>query len=82
MSEAEYDRIIYEWNQTDAPCPAGQTIISRFEEQVAQSPDDTAVIFKDSSLTYGQLNQRANQLAHTIIRDYKALTGKKITGDT
>jgi len=37
-----------------------------FEEQVERSPDAVAVVFEDQQLTYGQLNARANQLAHHL----------------
>ena len=37
-----------------------------FERQVERSPDSTAVVFDDSTLTYRELNQRANQLAHRL----------------
>ncbi|MDT0478071.1 amino acid adenylation domain-containing protein, partial [Streptomyces sp. DSM 41014] len=38
-----------------------------FEQQVAQAPDAVAVTFEDESLTYGQLNEQANRLAHLLI---------------
>ena len=37
-----------------------------FEEQVARSPDAVAVVFEDRSLSYAELNRRANQLAHYL----------------
>jgi amino acid adenylation domain-containing protein/FkbM family methyltransferase len=38
-----------------------------FEDQVSRTPDDKAVIFKDDFLSYGELNDRANRLAHYLI---------------
>ncbi|PHM65244.1 Amino acid adenylation [Xenorhabdus stockiae] len=38
-----------------------------FEEQVQRTPDATAVIFEEQSLSYGELNRLANQLAHSLI---------------
>ena len=38
-----------------------------FEEQVEQSPDAVAVVFEDQQLTYRELNERSNQLAHYLI---------------
>ncbi|MBD0258779.1 MAG: amino acid adenylation domain-containing protein, partial [Cytophagales bacterium] len=43
--------------------PRGETLVSRFEHQAAQTPDRTAVTFESQSFSYRQLNGRANQLA-------------------
>ena len=56
--------ILYDWNDTDAEYPEDKTIHQLFEEQVDRTPDAIAVVFEDQSLTYRQLNQRSNQLAH------------------
>ncbi|MGV8124226.1 MAG: amino acid adenylation domain-containing protein [Candidatus Xenobiia bacterium LiM19] len=82
LSDREYRQIVHEWNETDAPYPAEHTIVSLFERQVEKTPDVTAVAFKDEKLTYRELNERANQLAHTIRRDYREYTGTEIKGDT
>jgi amino acid adenylation domain-containing protein len=64
LTATEYDQI-QSWNRTAAPYP--QTCIpQQFEAQVAQTPDGIAVTFEDQSLTYEELNQRANQLAHYL----------------
>jgi amino acid adenylation domain-containing protein len=53
------------WNQTQADYP--QTCIhTQFEQQVERSPDAIAVQFEQDSLTYRELNARANQLAHCL----------------
>ncbi len=46
--------------------PAGSCIHQLFEEQVARTPDDVAVVFRDSQLTYRELSVRANQVAHRL----------------
>ena len=43
-------------------------VVSLFQEQAANYPDSTAVIFKDGSLTYGSLNEQANLLAHYLAK--------------
>ncbi|GDY48198.1 hypothetical protein SANT12839_090800 [Streptomyces antimycoticus] len=48
---------------TSAP---GETIVSRFERQVAATPDATAVTYETTSLTYSEVNARANRLAHLL----------------
>ncbi|WDN54002.1 amino acid adenylation domain-containing protein [Streptomyces clavuligerus] len=54
------------WNRTTAPFPAGQTLHGVFERQAAAWPDETAVVFRDRRLTYRELNERANRLAHHL----------------
>jgi len=46
--------------------PKDKTIVQLFEDQVKLYPDKAAVVFKESFLTYKQLNERANQLARTL----------------
>jgi amino acid adenylation domain-containing protein len=58
---------IAEFNQTDAAFPDEVTLQELIEAQVAQHPDDTAVICDGMpSLTYAQLNEKVNQLAHVL----------------
>ncbi|WP_434794902.1 AMP-binding protein [Staphylococcus shinii] len=46
-----------------------QTFVERFENQVAQTPNQTAVTYEADSLSYSELNVKANQLAHQLRRD-------------
>jgi amino acid adenylation domain-containing protein len=48
---------------SSAPYPSDKTIIDLFQAQVSRTPDDEAVRFGDQSLTYRELNARANQIA-------------------
>jgi amino acid adenylation domain-containing protein len=65
LTEAERRRMLVEWNDTRAEFP--QTCFQQmFEEQVLRSPDRVAVIYQERSLTYSQLNQSANRLAHCL----------------
>ncbi|WP_460164666.1 non-ribosomal peptide synthetase [Pseudomonas sp. S2_F03] len=54
-------------NTTDAPCPDHLCIHHLFEAQVARSPEATALIFEGEAFSYGELNARANRLAHRLI---------------
>jgi amino acid adenylation domain-containing protein len=46
--------------------PRSKCVHELFEEQAARTPDAVAVVFENEQLTYGELNQRANQLAHHL----------------
>uniref|UniRef100_UPI00286A4BCE amino acid adenylation domain-containing protein n=1 Tax=Chamaesiphon sp. OTE_75_metabat_556 TaxID=2964692 RepID=UPI00286A4BCE len=59
------------WNQTATDYPHDRTLVDLFEQQVAQNPDRLAVVFESQSLTYQQLNQKANQLAHYLIQNHQ-----------
>ncbi len=66
LSEAERHQLLVEWNDTKCEYPSDKCIHQLFEEQVEQTPDAVAVVFEHQQLTYQQLNQRANQLAHYL----------------
>ncbi|MET9337550.1 amino acid adenylation domain-containing protein [Nonomuraea sp. NPDC003804] len=54
------------WNATEADYPAHQSLHGLVEEQAARTPDAVAVTFDGTSLTYRQLDERANQVAHRL----------------
>ena len=65
---AEDRRLILEgWNQTEREIRK-DTLVELFEEQVARSPEAVAVIFEGERVLYRELNERANRLAHVLIR--------------
>ncbi|WP_261204544.1 non-ribosomal peptide synthetase [Laspinema sp. D2d] len=66
ISDAERDRIVIEWNQTQADYPVETAIHVLFEAQVGANPQAVAVTIDGESLTYQELNQRSNQLAHYL----------------
>ena len=66
-AESERQRTLYEWNQTRADFPDVCTH-ELFERQVASAPSATALVFNGERLTYGELNERANQVAHHLRR--------------
>ena len=59
--------ILEDWNDTDAHLPAVALVHQLFEAQVDRTPEATAVVFEDRTLTYAQLDERANRLAHHLI---------------
>ncbi|MGW8884041.1 amino acid adenylation domain-containing protein [Streptomyces sp. NPDC055749] len=54
------------WNRTETAFPAGQTLHGVFEEMAAAWPDEDAVVYRDRRLTYLELDERANRLAHHL----------------
>lgn len=67
LNEQEKAQILIDWNKTEAPYPQDQCIHQLFEAQVKKAPKVTAVVYKDEQLTYEELNNRSNQLAHYLI---------------
>ncbi|OYE04337.1 non-ribosomal peptide synthetase [Nostoc sp. 'Peltigera membranacea cyanobiont' 232] len=63
---AERHQLLTEWNDTAKEYPTDKCIHQLFEQQVENTPDAIAVVFEKEQLTYRQLNQRANQLAHHL----------------
>ncbi|MGQ3480236.1 amino acid adenylation domain-containing protein [Paenibacillus sp. TY11] len=66
VTASEKQQIIGEFNDTALAYPCNQTIPKMFEEQVERTPDHIAVVLGKQSLTYRELNERANRLARTL----------------
>ena len=66
LSLADDEQLLLQWNKTQTDFPLDRCIHHMFEEQVARTPKNIAVQFGPSTLTYTDLNQRANQLAHHL----------------
>ena len=66
LTEAEKHQLLVEWNDTKVEYPQDKCIHELFEEQVARTPENIAVVFEGEELTYRELNHRANQLAHYL----------------
>ncbi|HLL46214.1 MAG TPA: condensation domain-containing protein, partial [Longimicrobiaceae bacterium] len=66
LGEAERALVLEAWNRTAAEYPADRCIHELFEVQAARTPDAVAVRFDEESLTYAELNDRANRLAHHL----------------
>jgi amino acid adenylation domain-containing protein len=66
LTEAERHQLLVEWNSTQADYPRDVCIHQLFEAQAERTPDAVAAVFAEKRLTYGELNSRANQLAHHL----------------
>ncbi|HEX8273687.1 MAG TPA: amino acid adenylation domain-containing protein [Longimicrobiaceae bacterium] len=68
MGAEERRQVLEKWNRTGADFPADRCIHQLFEAQAERTPDAVAVVFERESLTYRELNRRANRLAHHLVR--------------
>ena len=68
LTEPEKHQLLVEWNDTKTEYPKDKCIHNLFEAQVERTPDAVAVVFEDQQLNYRELNNRANQLAHYLIK--------------
>jgi amino acid adenylation domain-containing protein len=66
LTEAERHELLIEWNNTESKYPKDKCIHQLFEQQVELTPDAVAVVFEQEQLTYKELNQKANKLAHYL----------------
>jgi amino acid adenylation domain-containing protein len=66
LTEAERRQLLVEWNDTRRDYPRDKCVHELFEEQAQRTPEALAAICGDRQLTYRELNDRANQLAHEL----------------
>ncbi|WEK32625.1 MAG: amino acid adenylation domain-containing protein [Candidatus Pseudomonas phytovorans] len=66
LNAVQQQQVVHDWNRTHADYPLDQGLQQLIEAQVAATPDAPALVFAEQVLSYRQLNQRANQLAHKL----------------
>jgi len=66
LSTAEQQQLLVAWNQTQTEYPHHACVHHLFEAQAQNRPDAVAVVFVEQTLTYQELNCKANQLAHYL----------------
>ena len=66
LSEAERQQLLVQWNDTARAYPA-QSVAELFSAQAARTPSAVALMLEDQQLSYGQLEERSNQLAHYLV---------------
>lgn len=68
LTETEHQQLLVDWNATQTDYPRDICVHHIFEAQAKLTPNALAVISTDEQLTYGELNCRANRLAHVLQR--------------
>jgi amino acid adenylation domain-containing protein len=68
LTEDQLQQILVTWNATETTYPRELSIQQVFEQQVKQTPDAVALVAGNDSLTYSELNEKANQLAHFLLK--------------
>ncbi|HEX3531788.1 MAG TPA: amino acid adenylation domain-containing protein [Thermoanaerobaculia bacterium] len=68
LAEAERQQALVDWNRTAEDFPAESCLHELFEGQAARQPEAPGLIFDSRAVTYAELNRRANQLAHHLLR--------------
>jgi amino acid adenylation domain-containing protein/FkbM family methyltransferase len=66
LGQEELHKLVYDWNETVAEYPGTLCLHELFEAQAERTPKAVALTFDGSALTYGELNARANRLAHCL----------------
>ncbi|MET0264063.1 MAG: amino acid adenylation domain-containing protein, partial [Duganella sp.] len=67
LGAAEAQRLLVDFNGAPAAYPHGELIHQQFEAHAARAPQALALGYRDQSLSYGELNERANRLAHHLL---------------
>ncbi|WP_124590810.1 non-ribosomal peptide synthetase [Tenacibaculum discolor] len=69
LTEEEKQKVLYEFNNTKHDFPE-TTLPSLFAEQVEKTPEKVALVYQDKEFTFGNLNEKSNQLAHYLKSKY------------
>ncbi|MBL8820428.1 MAG: amino acid adenylation domain-containing protein, partial [Planctomyces sp.] len=62
VTREERQRVLIQWNQTNSTYPHDRCIHELFDDHVRKTPDASAIIWRDQTLSYGELNQRAETI--------------------
>nr|WP_027392684.1 non-ribosomal peptide synthetase [Aquimarina latercula] len=70
VSDAEQQKLLYDFNATTVETVKDRTIVDLFTEQALKTPDDIAIVSEDQELTYEDVDELSNQLANFLISKY------------
>ncbi|CAA7196064.1 non-ribosomal peptide synthetase [Chryseobacterium potabilaquae] len=71
LNKDDYQTLLHDWNSTMAEYDTTVTLHELFERQVDKTPDHIALVYEDVKLSYRELNERSNQLAHYLLQNYE-----------
>ncbi|WP_027084596.1 non-ribosomal peptide synthetase [Cohnella panacarvi] len=66
LPDSEWDRVVRVFNDTEGPFPGDRTLHELFIGQAARTPDAVAAMYKDQTMTYGELDEASNRLASAL----------------
>jgi amino acid adenylation domain-containing protein len=66
LSQQEEEQLLKTFNNTKTDYPKDKTIVDLFQTQANKTPNQTAVVYQDKHLTYKELNERSNLVAHYL----------------
>lgn len=78
LSDQERHRLLIELNDTDGDFPNDKTVVDLFRDQVRQTPDHPAVIYRDICLTYKQIDEITDRIACYLIDHYQIQSEDRI----
>ena len=78
LPEEESNRIVTAFNDTTVPYAKEETIVSLFEKQVTAIPNQVALVYEGSALTYKELHECSNRVARLLRQQHHAGPGKVI----
>ena len=78
VTKEERNKILNIFNNTSTSYEKNKSVIQLFEEQVKESPNNTALVYNGESLTYKELNEKANSLANYMRKNYKIKKQDKV----
>src|SRR5580692_10002708 len=71
LGEKERHQLMEEFQGKEVEYPKDKTVVDLFREQVERTPDNVAVVFEEEEMSYRELNERANRLAHYLKDRYR-----------
>uniref|UniRef100_UPI0025C5BC11 non-ribosomal peptide synthetase/type I polyketide synthase n=1 Tax=Flavobacterium sp. TaxID=239 RepID=UPI0025C5BC11 len=78
LSKRKQEQQLQHFNDTEVSYPKDKTIVDLFEEQILRMPNSIAVVFGNEELTYKELDEKSNQVAHYLI--HKGLKSEDLVG--
>ncbi|MBC7574446.1 MAG: amino acid adenylation domain-containing protein, partial [Herminiimonas sp.] len=66
LGEAERETMLVQWNDSALEIPRALTVVQLFEQQAARTPQAQALVLGEQCMLFGELNERANRLAHHL----------------